>query len=132
MEELIIIGGNRVGLLADIAERLGAVGANIESVSAQGYGEKAVVRIITTDLETAKRELNTLPGIKVISSPILVIELINRPGELGKVTRKLANKNIDLESVYVVSKGNDVMKVAIKPSEEHFGKAEEVLQKFLI
>ncbi len=129
MEEITIIGENRVGLLAQIAETLGRAGVNIESISAHGQEDKAIIKLITNDVNSAIKRLSSLPTIEIKRSPILVVELINRPGELGKITRKLANRGINLESVYIIGSGKDFLKVAIKPSEEHFEKAKEIITK---
>ena len=129
MEEITIIGENRVGLLAQIAEMLGGEGVNIESISAHGQDDKAIIKLITNDVNSAIKRLSSLSTIEIKHSPILVVELINRPGELGKITRKLANRGINLESVYVIGSGKDFLKIAIKPSEEHFEKAKEIITK---
>ncbi len=51
----------------------------------------------------------------------------NRPGELGKMTRKLANKGVSLESLYIVSRKQDFTEVAIRPHEKDVAKARDVL-----
>lgn len=127
MKEITIRAGNKVGVLADVAELLGGLGVNIDAISAHGSGEQAVFRIITSDSTTAMKHLAKLPGVKASESDVVVINMPNKPGELGKITRKLANKGVDLESVYIVSKLADTTQVAIKPSDASFAKAKEVL-----
>lgn len=126
MKEITIKAANRVGALADISELLGGLGVNIEAISAHGIGNDAIFRIITNDSTTAMKNLAKLPGIKTSESEILIIDLPNKPGELGKITRKLANKSVDLESVYIVSKLADITQIAIKPSVASFARAKEV------
>lgn len=127
MKEITIKAQNRVGALADVAELLGGLGVNIEAISAHGEGDFGIIRIITNDSKTAMKNLAKLPGMKSRESDIIIVDMPNKPGELGKITRKLANKGVDLESVYLVSKLSDVMQVAIKPANESFAKAREVL-----
>ena len=128
MKEVTIITENRVGTLAGIAEMLGGVGINIEAISAYEHEGKAVFRLLTADPTTAKKTLEKGPGIKGISvADVIVLKLINRPGELGKITRKLANRGINLESLYIVSRGNEHTEVAIKPAAEDVEKAREAL-----
>lgn len=129
MKEIVIRAKNQVGLLADVAELLGGLGVNIEAITAYGTGDEAVFRLITNDSITAMKSLAKLPGIKASESEIFVLDLSNRPGELGKITRKLANKGVDLESVYIVSKFKDITQIAIKPSAASLNKAKEVLKK---
>lgn len=127
MKEITVKTDNRVGALADVAELLGGLGVNIEAISAYSAADRAVFRILTNDSTTAMKHLAKLPGVKINESDILVLEMQNRPGELGKITRKLANKGVDLESVYIVGKMTDTTHVAIKPSPESFEKAKSAL-----
>lgn len=127
MKEIVIIGKNRVGLLADIAELLGNFGINIDSISAYQNNDEAVIRIITSDYNTALKHLSKINGIRIKESEVIVLDLPNKPGELGKITRKLANKQIDLETVYIAGRTNDVTHVVIKPSSELLLKTKEIL-----
>jgi hypothetical protein len=127
MKEITVIAGNETGSLAAVAEVLGSVGVNIEAISAYGMDNKAVFRIITSDSTSAVKALSKLPGVKVQEADTLVYRMINRPGELGKITRKLANRGVNLESLYIVSRKQDFTEVAIRPSAKDMAKAMEVL-----
>jgi hypothetical protein len=127
MKEITIIAGNDVGSLAQVAETLGSVGVNIEAISAYGLDGKAVFRVITNDVTTALKALSRIPGVQLKEADTIIYKMINRPGELGKVARKLANKGVNLESLYIVSRKQDFTEVAIRPLERDFGKAREVL-----
>jgi len=128
MKEITVIASNEVGSLAAVAEALGAVGVNIEAISAYGRDGDAVFRIITNDYATAIKSLSKVPTVKKVSeADVLVVKLINRPGELGKITRKLANKGVNLESLYIVSRKQDFTEVAIKPEANQIQLAKEVL-----
>ncbi len=116
MKELTVITSNSVGTLARVAEELGASGINIEAISAYGLGDRAIFRIITGDVKTALKVLSRLPDVEVKEADTVIYKMINRPGELGKVARKLANHGINLESIYIVSRKNDFTEVAINPA----------------
>lgn len=129
MKELSIVTDNRIGTLANVAEALGGVGINIEAIAAYEQGGRAVFRVLTNDELSARKALEKAPGVKgVVVSDVLVLRMMNRPGELGKLTRKMANRGIDLESVYIVSKRDDYTEVAIKPIEEHVEKVKDILK----
>ena len=129
MKELSIVTDNRIGTLANVAEALGGVGINIEAIAAYEQGGRAVFRVLTNDEISARKALEKAPGVKgVVVSDVLVLRMMNRPGELGKLTRKMANRGIDLESVYIVSKKEDYTEVAIKPIEEHLEKVRDILK----
>lgn len=129
MKEITVVVENKIGTLANIAEALGGAGVNIEAIAAYGQGINAVFRIVTKDPTSAKKVLDRLPGIQQSTvSDILVVKMPNRPGELGKITRKLANRKVDLESVYILSKINhDFTEVAIKPVETQLSAAKDAL-----
>ena len=127
MKELIVTAKNQVGSLAAVAEALGGVGVNIEAISCYGFGEKAVFRVITADAASAVKALSKIPDLRTQEADILVVKMLNRPGELGKITRKLANRGVSLESLYIVSRSNDYTEVALKPSAADLQKAREVL-----
>lgn len=128
MKEITIIASNDVGSLAAVAEALGGVGVNIEAISAYGRDNQAIFRVITNDYTTASKSLSRLPNVKKVEeADVVLIKLINRPGELGKLTRKLANRGVNLESLYIVSRKQDFTEVAVKPEKGHVGEAKEVL-----
>jgi len=127
MKELVVTAKNKLGSLAVVAEALGGVGVNIEAISCYGAGEKAVFRIVTGDAASAIKTLSRIPEVKVQESDILVLKMINRPGELGKVTRKLSNHGVDLESLYIISRKNDYTEVALKPARPDYEKAKDLL-----
>jgi len=129
MKEITVIVENRIGTLANIAEALGGAGVNIEAIAAYGQGTNAVFRLVTKDPASAKKALDKINGVQSISiADILVIKMPNRPGELGKLTRKLANRKVDLESVYIIGKTDHAFtEVAVKPVEEHLSLAKDAL-----
>lgn len=127
MKEIMVIAGNDVGALANIAEALGGVGVNIEAISAYGMDGKAVFRIITNDVVSAVKAVSKLPGVEVKEADTIIYKMINRPGELGKITRKLANRGVNLESLYIVSRKQDFTEVAIRPQDKDMAKAKDAL-----
>lgn len=127
MKEITVTIRDEMSMLATIAEALGGAGVNIEAISAETMDGKAVIRIITNDSRSATRALAHLPKIKISEAETIVVRLPNRPGELGKIARKLSKYRINLESLYIVSKERDHTDVAIKPVKEHMEKAKGVL-----
>lgn len=127
MKEITVISPNKVGALAILSESLGSVGVNIEAISAYEKNERAIFRILTNDVISAMKAISKLQGFKAFENDVIVLELDNRPGQLGKITRKLSNRNVNLESLYIVSRKNNKTSVAIKPIKEDYEKAKEVL-----
>lgn len=128
MKEITVIASNDVGSLAAVSEALGSVGVNIEAISAYGLDSRAIFRLVTSDVATAIKALSRVPSvIEVKEANTIILKLINRPGELGKMTRKLANRGINLESLYIVSKKSDFTEVAIKTQDKDLEKAKDAL-----
>jgi hypothetical protein len=116
MKEIMVIAGNEIGSLAAVADALGSVGVNIEAISAYGLDGKAVFRIITADVATALKALSKVPDVEIKEADAVVYKMINRPGELAKICRKLANRGVNLESLYIVSRKQDFTEVAFRPA----------------
>lgn len=127
MKEITIVAKNELDALATITESLGNTGVNIEAVSAYERNGSAVIRLVTNDSISAMKTLSKISNISAKESSIIILKLSNKPGELGKITRKLAINKINVESVYIISKGHDFTEVAIKPSSEDFIKTELTL-----
>lgn len=127
MKEVMIVANNDVGSLASVAEALGSVGVNIEAISAYGLDGKAIFRIITNDVTTAVKAVSKLSNVQITEADTIIYKMINRPGELGKITRKLANRGISLESLYIVSRKQDFTEVALRPAQKDLEKARDAL-----
>ncbi len=112
MRELTIVTENKVGALADICEALGNNGINISSISAHGYREMGVVRLVTSDETSAKHALEKL-GMKVMAGDLLVVKVSDKPGELAKLTRKLANSDVNIEGIYLLGKSNGHLEIGV-------------------
>ena len=65
--------------------------------------------------------------MEVKEADTIIYKMINRPGELGKITRKLANRGVNLESLYIVSRKQDFTEVAIRPQDKDMAKAKDAL-----
>jgi hypothetical protein len=105
MKELLVLARDRIGLLADLAYILGQANINIESISADTLGDKAVMHIIVSDDKLGKDILEK-GGFIVMSSDAIVIKIMDRPGELAKVARMLADAKIDIKNVQLLTKEN--------------------------
>jgi len=127
MKEITIVSKNEVGTLAQVAEVLGSVGVNIEAISAYEKNNNAIFHLVTNDVNTALKMLSRVPNVRLEQSDVIVWKMPNRPGELGKLTRKLANQGISLQSIYIVTRGNDFTEIAIKPAVNDFEKARGIL-----
>jgi hypothetical protein len=103
MKELTIFAEDRVGLLAKIANKLSENKINIDYLSAESIGGTAVIHIVVKDTEKVKRILEEA-GFLTAESEVLVLKLVDRPGEIGTVAAILAFKGVNIRSVYSLEK----------------------------
>jgi len=103
MKELTIFAEDRVGLLAKIANKLSESKINIDYLSAESIGGTAVIHIVVKDTEKVKRILEEA-GFLTAESEVLVLKLVDRPGEIGTVAAILAFKGVNIRSVYSLEK----------------------------
>ena len=118
LTELVVITENKPGVLHELSKELSSAGINIESLIAYPNGWSAVFRIITTDVDSARKKLERLPFVKRIdTSEVIVARMPDKPGELAKLTDKLRRLNIDLEVIYILSRDGKTTEVAMKASD---------------
>jgi hypothetical protein len=90
---------NKRGVLAAICSELAKVAVNIGGLSVRDYPGKYLIRIVPDPLEATKKVLKEM-GHSFKEETVITIHLPDRPGALGKVTRKLAEKGIDILYAY--------------------------------
>jgi hypothetical protein len=100
-KDLVIIPEDHPGELARIGETAGAAGINIEAVSAFTGGGKGIIHVLVDDDEKAL-QVFTEAGFDIKASRrVVVIPVDNKPGELGRLCRKLADAGINIEQAYI-------------------------------
>ena len=116
MKQITVLVENKVGALADVCEKLGNVGINLEAISAQGENDHGVIRIITTDERSA---MNTLQkaGYRAILGDVIIFKVNDAPGELAKAVKRIARTGVNIECIYLLSKGSGVAEFALKSSD---------------
>jgi hypothetical protein len=106
MKQITVIIENKIGALASITDILGRSGINIVSISAQGFENTGIVRILTPDIVTATNELSKA-GFNAIVSDVIILKMLDKPGELFKTTKKLSKDGVNIRSVYIIGKDNE-------------------------
>jgi hypothetical protein len=127
LKEITVIAKNKVGTLAQVAEALGGLGVNIETISAYESSGKAVFRIITNDSTSAIKALSKVPDSEIKEAQALIYKMSNRPGELGKLSKRLAEKGINLEGLYILSRYPDYTEVVVRPASSDLDRTKELL-----
>ncbi len=100
MKEIIIPVPNRPGIVAEVSGALAAVGVNIEEMDAGAANESGVIIITVDRYDDALRALNAA-GFSAISEDAIVLKLVNEPGALAKVARRLGDAGIGIRSLRI-------------------------------
>ena len=90
---------NRPGSLAETCSALAAKAVNIEAIMAADVRGWGTVRLVVNHEDTARKVLEGM-GLKFTEEKVLAVRLSDRPGALGRVTRKLAEHNVNIDYVY--------------------------------
>jgi hypothetical protein len=105
LEEIIVNVDERPAVLAEIGELLGGSGVNIETLSASSHDGQAFIHLVVDDGEDAG-ELLVSHGFKVEGTrQVLAATLDDRPGELGRYCRRLADAGVRISAAYVAKRG---------------------------
>ena len=101
MKEFKISVRHKPGELARVAETLASRAVNIKAIASEAVEENAFLRVVTNDINTTKKALDE-SGTKYTQNDILTVSLIDRPGELAKVAKKLGRAKVNIESIYIL------------------------------
>jgi hypothetical protein len=104
LKDLTIHLEDQPGTLASAAEALGKAGINIEGICGFTAQGKSVGHILVENAVNARRALES-SGVRVTEEKdVLVAEIEDRPGSLGKLARKMAEAGVNLNLVYLATK----------------------------
>jgi len=98
-----------------VTEALAAGPVNIKAIASEVSNERPFFRIVTNDIATTERALKNA-GLEFKLYDIISIELLDRPGELAKIARRLARAGINVESVYILSTKGGKTEMALNVS----------------
>jgi hypothetical protein len=105
VKQLTVMLDNRPGALAELCSELAKLAVNISAIQQVDLKPLAPVRLVVSHADVAKRVCDALK-LKYAEEEVLAVKVGDRPGALGRVTRKLAEKGINIEYVYgSISKG---------------------------
>ena len=103
MKDLTVILEDRPGTVAAAAEGLGRAGINIEGFCGFAVQGRGVAHILVEDASSARRALQGSDTQVEDERDVVVMEVEDRPGSLGEVTRRVADAGINLNLVYLAT-----------------------------
>jgi len=99
MKQLSVRLENKRGALAGLCSELAKVAVNILALSVPEQAGVAPVHFVVNAVDAAKRVFDSL-GAHYVEEDVIAARVSDRPGALGKLTRKLADHNIDVRYAY--------------------------------
>ena len=101
MRDLAIQLADRPGSLAEMGEALGAAGVSVEGGGAFVCAGGGVAHFLVADVDRARRALANA-GITVLADREVITVRLNQeePGQLGRLTRRMAEAGVNIEVLY--------------------------------
>jgi hypothetical protein len=101
MKDLSILLEDRPGALAEMGDALGRAGVSIEGGGAWVVNGEGVAHFLFEDGAAARNALEAA-GITVVAERDVLVQRLNQgqPGQLGKLTRLMAQAGVNIEVLY--------------------------------
>lgn len=101
MMDLAIALDNRPGALAEMGDALGRAGVSIEGGGAFVVNGTGIAHFLFADGAAAASALEAA-GIRVLEQRDVLVQRLNQsePGQLGKITRRMAEAGVNIEVLY--------------------------------
>ncbi len=125
VHQLIIHAEHKPGTLATICSELAKVAVNITAIMAAVEQAKGI-RIVATPHATARLVLDKM-GLRYMEEEAIAVRVSDKPGALGRLTRKLADAGVNINYAYgsIVKGAADRALIVLGVSD--VAKAEELL-----
>ena len=125
-KQLSVMVENHRGALAELCSKLAEKAVNILGLMVPEQAGVAPIRLVVNSGDTAKKVFEGL-SLKYTEEDVLAVQVSDRPGALGKLTRKLADHNIDVKYAYgSIQKGTGKATIILAVSD--IGEAAKVVK----
>jgi len=125
MKQFNVFVEDKIGELARVTEALAQNAINIRGLATDKLGPRSAVRVITDDEASTRKALSRM-GLTFEEAEVLVVDLIDRPGEIAKVARKAAKGGVNINSVFLIGKKDTPAALALVTDDAK--KAEKLLR----
>jgi hypothetical protein len=98
-KEFTVFLEDRAGTLGKICRKLADHGVNILALNSFPSGGKSVTRFIVDNPAAAKSALAGEP-LTLTEGDVLLLKLVNRPGEIARVASRLGEADININYAY--------------------------------
>ncbi len=97
--EFVVTLENRPGTFADLVDVLGREGVNIVGIECQTLGDYGTAHFVV-DAEAKAEAALKRAGVRFKAYRALTVRLPNRPGELSRACRTLAEAGVNIEGIF--------------------------------
>lgn len=111
--EIVLRAPNRVGLLAEVTERLYAKSVSVLAIRAYVEGDEGVFLIFPESSRMASEVLELIPDARISTTTVITIDRPNDRGQLAAVSRALANADIDVTEIHMTAGESPVAHMVI-------------------
>ena len=108
--EFRVVVQDRPGTLARLGRVLGDARANIEAIQGASREGEGFIQFVANDSDKAARALDTA-GISYTKREVLIVKVLDEPGMLGDLALVMSEAGINIDSVYVTTRGHVVFGV---------------------
>ena len=108
--EFTVLLDDRPGTLARLGDVLGKGRVNIDAIHGVAREGQGFVQFLPDDPDEASSALDRA-GMPYTTREVLVVRVLDEPGMLGDVALVMADAGINIESVYMTTRGHVVLGV---------------------
>ncbi len=102
IKEVSFTMSDKVGLLSEVTTVFAKAKVNITAICAYAMENSAYFMLTADSTANAKKALATL-GVAIEEKDVVEVEVSNKPGELQKVAKRMADEGIDIEYMYATA-----------------------------
>jgi hypothetical protein len=95
---------NTPGALAQVAGAISDAGVNIAAATCVGPGDRAELHILVPHAEAARHLLSISHLAVSREREVVVVDVVDRPGVLADLTRKIARAGVNIDLVYIATR----------------------------
>ena len=99
--DITVVLNDIPGALAQVGETMGKAGINIEGYCSFSSAGKSYLHILVNEMEGVPQALREV-GLEIDHQrEVFTVDVEDRPGELGKVARFIADSGVNIDMVYM-------------------------------
>ncbi len=125
LKQFSIFMPNRPGALAAMTKLFAKQGVNIIGIASEITNDSGLVRVAVPE-GTDVSAILTQAGFASVETSLISIEITDKPGELSRITKILADNHVNITTIYGTALGGDRTRILI--SAENTPKATAVLE----